>query len=434
MAYHTDAGRAVLFGSEVLATTWCWNGATWNVTGGEAPDTYNAQTIAFDPIQGVAVLHAFDYGALGWTTWEWNGVAWTRFATANTPVDGKLVFDGAHGVVLLFGGAAGDETWTRSGSAWTQRLPPTSPPARTGHALAYDRTRGRVVLFGGRRVGMPGLLNDTWEWDGTNWVAQPSPAGLTPRKGTAMSFLQGIGPGNGGLVLTGGSDGFANLDETWHRTGTVWTQQFPSTVPPGGSRESLFHPLRNRVWLLEEGSIFSAANIWEYDGTDWMQLSLSGTGPPADIAIAYDSARDELVGLGNIGTWLITGFPAAVATYGAPCGTNLPRIRTYGLPRIGRSDFRVEVVLDTPAALPAVFLASSVQLSVPIGSGCALLVGTGASALGVTNASGFGGVDLPIPPTTALRGLATFWQAAVLDPAAPLGFAASGGLRADVGS
>src|SRR6185369_4207126 len=42
-----------------------------------------------------------------------------------------------------------------------------APAPRTGHATAYDAAHGTVVLFGGR--GAPGLLSDTWNWDGTVW-------------------------------------------------------------------------------------------------------------------------------------------------------------------------------------------------------------------------------------------------------------------------
>ena len=35
------------------------------------------------------------------------------------------------------------------------------------HAMAYDVARGQVVLFGGWDGS---CRNDTWVWDGTNWV------------------------------------------------------------------------------------------------------------------------------------------------------------------------------------------------------------------------------------------------------------------------
>jgi len=36
--------------------------------------------------------------------------------------------------------------------------------------LAYDAERDRVVLFGGRAGWPDADLNDTWEWDGVQWI------------------------------------------------------------------------------------------------------------------------------------------------------------------------------------------------------------------------------------------------------------------------
>ena len=34
--------------------------------------------------------------------------------------------------------------------------------------MAYDEARRRVVLFGGD--GEAGMLDDTWEWNGRQWI------------------------------------------------------------------------------------------------------------------------------------------------------------------------------------------------------------------------------------------------------------------------
>src|SRR5262249_8951846 len=63
-------------------------------------------------------------------------------------------------------------TWEWDGSNWTQQSPATSPSARTFHAMAYDLVRQRTVLFGGWDMVLNFFLSDTWEWDGSNWVAR----------------------------------------------------------------------------------------------------------------------------------------------------------------------------------------------------------------------------------------------------------------------
>ena len=65
---------------------------------------------------------------------------------------------------------------------------PGLPTARSGHAVAYDAARGRVVLFAGYAAG-DARRNDTWEWDGSAWTERTPPAGSpTARSGHAMAY------------------------------------------------------------------------------------------------------------------------------------------------------------------------------------------------------------------------------------------------------
>src|SRR5919202_6443541 len=58
---------------------------------------------------------------------------------------------------------------------WTQKQD-IGPSPRSGHAMAYDAARQRVVLFGGDTS--VGRQSDTWEWDGRAWaeVADTGPS------------------------------------------------------------------------------------------------------------------------------------------------------------------------------------------------------------------------------------------------------------------
>jgi hypothetical protein len=112
---------------------------------------------------------------------------------AKTPaVDGRsahaMAYDSSRARVVLFGGSTSihlSETCEWDGSNWSRRFPSDSPPARSSHAMAYDSARSRVVVFGGR--GLAGLLSDTWEWDGTNWVHRSPGTGPTARSNHAMA-------------------------------------------------------------------------------------------------------------------------------------------------------------------------------------------------------------------------------------------------------
>ena len=91
--------------------------------------------------------------------------------------DVAMAYDWTHGSVI-FGGTdnfslapltAYSDTWTITGTSCRRQTPAISPPARTRHALAYDVTRIRTVLFGGVFPNRS-FAGDTWEFDGTNWT------------------------------------------------------------------------------------------------------------------------------------------------------------------------------------------------------------------------------------------------------------------------
>jgi hypothetical protein len=87
--------------------------------------------------------------------------------------------------VVLFGGRTkanpfGD-TWEWDGTEWTQ-VQDVGPSARLAHAMVFDPTASRVVLFAGANGAG---LNDTWLWDGTAW-AQAADTRPDPRAASAM--------------------------------------------------------------------------------------------------------------------------------------------------------------------------------------------------------------------------------------------------------
>lgn len=56
--------------------------------------------------------------------------------------------------------------------SWRQPVG-TGAPACSAHAMAFDASRGRIILHGGIEVkwrsGLS-VLDDVWEWDGTRWT------------------------------------------------------------------------------------------------------------------------------------------------------------------------------------------------------------------------------------------------------------------------
>ena len=133
--------------------------------------------------------------------WEWDGSAWKTPSAATPPPSARsragAVYDTARSVTVVFGGfrhdtadTRFDETWTWDGAAWKLRTPAVRPTPRNDLAMAYDARRRRAVLFGGQDAATPSGLQDTWEWDGARWTEVPLPPAISPppRSGHSMAF------------------------------------------------------------------------------------------------------------------------------------------------------------------------------------------------------------------------------------------------------
>src|SRR6185503_597545 len=102
--------------------------------------------------------------------------------------------------------------WEWDGARWT-RVATTGPSARSLTRLAYDPSRGKVVLFGGWNGSA--ITGDTWEWDGATWqpISDDGPA----------RFLHGMVIEDAGsrMLVFGGSawpPGGPEFAGTWART------------------------------------------------------------------------------------------------------------------------------------------------------------------------------------------------------------------------
>ncbi|MGO8999979.1 MAG: kelch repeat-containing protein, partial [Polyangiaceae bacterium] len=115
----------------------------------------------------------------------------------------------------------------------TQLFPATSPPPRQYAAAAT--LNGNVVLFGGSNgnAGPSAFLNDTWEWDGTNWTQFSPATSPPPREGPSAGTIDGT------MVLFGGDNSTGFIGDTWQWNGATWTQLSPANSPPGRSTGTL---------------------------------------------------------------------------------------------------------------------------------------------------------------------------------------------------
>ncbi len=212
-----------------------------------------------------------------------------------------MAYDSARGRLVLFGGIAVDrmdDTWEWDGRDWLERSPAHRPAPRTGHGLAYDSGRGRTLLFGGR--GALGRLSDLWEWDGVDWVFVAADPGPAPRTRHAMAF-DGT---RDRLVRFGGtSPGDELLGDTWEWDGARWHQREPELAPSPRHGHAMTHDVaRGRVVLFGGRSRGSQDETWEWNGSDWTRMDPAHAPPAREgHALAFDARRDRVVLFGGFG-------------------------------------------------------------------------------------------------------------------------------------
>lgn len=176
-----------------------------------------------------------------------------------------------------------NDTWAWNGTNWVERTPANRPSGRDFHVMAYDAARERVVMFGGN-VGP----QETWLWDGTDWtLATPaaSPQG-TAHSGMAYDAARQE------VVM------FGNHGQTWIWQGTNWIQRSSLAVPSARSYPTLVEDGTSNTVLLFSGS--NVTETWSWDGVNWTPRS--PTRQPRgrqQHAMVWDASRQRVVLFGG---------------------------------------------------------------------------------------------------------------------------------------
>jgi hypothetical protein len=205
MAYDSESDRVILFGG--MAVSYISNDETWaynfeaNVWTFMSPTTEPSarhwHAMAYDSQSDRVILFG---GGLSDETWayNYNTDIWTNMNPSSRP-DGRyshrMAYDSQSDRVILFGGATqyeshNDDTWAYDYDAntWTNMNPASKPPARQGHAMAYDVLSDAVILAGGSIE--TGYLQDTWAYDyeTNSWVNTNPSTTYTPHAWHAMVY------------------------------------------------------------------------------------------------------------------------------------------------------------------------------------------------------------------------------------------------------
>ena len=260
MAYDARRGVVVMFGGEnnqgLAHDVWEYDGIDWTrraSTGGPPGVLFGA--MVFDAAHGaVAMIGGFNSSP---DLWEWDGAQWTRYSSPTEPLSRfapAVSYDIARRTLVVFGGAvnaerfglAVNDTWEWDGTTWIERAVRTL--ARQGGGMYYDPLLHRPVVFGGNELNEPaadtgpGMLNDTWSWDGASWVAVSPPDAFPVEPRTPppafpsgrIAFATAIGTAipDGEVIVWGGLDATGVRDDGWvlqDTSGRRWRRS------PGGS-------------------------------------------------------------------------------------------------------------------------------------------------------------------------------------------------------
>jgi len=153
----------------------------------------------------------------------------------------------------------------------TWRRLPDGPSARRYPAMAYDRARGTLVLYGGESLD-PAFgvrpLTDTWEWNGSRWESFDA-GGPGWRTNAVMAYDEERRQ----LVLFGGAAS-GRSDETWTWDGAQWRQLADAGPGLRVLHSMSFDPMRRQVLLFGGAPDSPSAETWGWDGTRWSKLDI----------------------------------------------------------------------------------------------------------------------------------------------------------------
>ena len=361
MAYDVASDLVVLFASyegNTPGVLWTYNtdGNMWSSRSAPPhPNVRAGHAMGYDPRLDRVVLFGGNLGGRNADTWTFDlqRQEWTRMAPAVSPsprVNAAMVYDTGAARLILFGGDDGtmdynDETWAYdlATNAWTDLNPSSKPPPRRGHALAYDETSGRVVLFGGEVSRQFAYEDDVWLYDsGANAWTRRDQATKPPARANHALVYDGA---SGRVVLFGGNvvtpPYFTNDTWTYDTGSNLWRNVTRGPSPsPRSAVAAAYDSQANRAIVFGGwGSYMSTRfdDTWSYDASSgaWRRLDPNPhPSPRAFSALAYDSQSRRTILYGGEGS-----------------------DETWAYDYVGPLDVRIEAVpASGPAPLDVVFL------------------------------------------------------------------------------
>jgi galactose oxidase-like protein/Kelch motif protein len=243
--------------------------------------------------------------------------AWQPVAppTAPSPRSGhRAIFDAPRNRVLIFGGFDGNYLndvyqYSPASDTWQPVVTSGTPPGpRISAGLVYDPIRERMLVIGGYILGT--IYDDVWALSltGTPQWTKLSPTGapLGPRRGHAVIYQ----PSQDRVVVFGGFDGSNFRNDVWALSlGTAsWTRLFPSGSPFGSAQPreesaAVYDAARNHMIVAGGRSPIDTFDdvwaLWLGPNPIWTRVvppgSAPGPGSRAYMGAVYDPIYDRMI-------------------------------------------------------------------------------------------------------------------------------------------
>jgi len=277
----------------------------------------------YDPdLQRIVLVGGFVVGNIpNLETWVWDGLAWTQLAVSPPGVHfavsaEALAYDRARGRLVLFasGWTANASTWELEGNAWVWKAD-LGPAPRHNPGMAYDSDRNRIVLFGGNsRSGTTTYpFGDLWEWDGVQWT-DVTVAGPDPRYSPVLQYDSARQT----LFMAGGSHQIPS-PTTWGFSAGSWTL-LSYVGAYQHNLSSAYDDLRSRV--IVSGGLPDMGEPQQWNGSSWSPIGLVGDGlparargamvyfPPFDQTMIFGGASDNYATIRG-DTWVLSRIDPA---------------------------------------------------------------------------------------------------------------------------
>jgi hypothetical protein len=291
--YDASLRRVVIVGGEMELRAgardgvWSWSGTRWEPVTDSGPPLRGAAAAAYDARRELAVFaggaarNDSTFATVG-ESWVTAPAGWRRMTGADISARDHhaMVYDEDRGSVLLFGGIPGDhstpwpsDTWSLDADGWS-RIAGSGPEGRARASMVYDGRRHQVVLFGG--VGAQPSRDQPQPWFADTWILEKdawrkvADVGPRARYAHGMAFDERAGV----VLLYGGAAAHrdAPLGDMWQWDGTRWTEISLTGTTPGYRYQPVMVYDRARGRTVLYGGDPARTDTWEWDGKRWSEI------------------------------------------------------------------------------------------------------------------------------------------------------------------